>query len=245
MVNGSLRMTLTHADTSLVQAPRGQATLSAQVHDRLRDDIVSGALLPGQRLTLDTLIERYGVGATPLREALSRLSTSALIRGEDRRGFRVAPATVAHMEDILATRLAIEPVLVRSAFMSGDIAWEGRVLAAFHQLRGTGEMYQPSTHTIREEWEIAHRAFHAAVLSSASLRVLLQFQEVLWDHAARYRNLVSSSGLDPDVLLHEHEQICETVLARDADLACLLWNRHIQNAGNSVLAAMRLREAGT
>lgn len=227
------------ADIAAVHAPRGHATLSAQVHDRLRDDIVSGTLLPGHRLTLDALIERYGVGATPLREALYRLSTSALIHGEDRRGFRVAPATAEHLEDILATRLAIEPVLLQSAFMAGDLAWEARVLAAFHQLRGTGEMYEPSTKVIRAEWEIAHRAFHAAVLSSATLSLLLQFQEVLWDHAARYRNLVKSSGLEPDVLLQEHNQICDAVLGRDADLACLLWKRHIEKAGLSVLAAMR------
>lgn len=230
-----------YSDTLPGQTPRhfGQATLSAQVHDRLRDDIVSGALLPGQRLTLDAMIERYGVGATPLREALNRLSTSALIHGEDRRGFRVAPATVEHLEDILATRLAIEPILLQSAFEMGDLAWEARVLAAFHQLRGTGEMHEPGTHVIRSEWEIAHRAFHASILSSATFRLLLQFQTVLWDHAARYRNLVSSAGLEPDVLLQEHSQICDTVLARDADLACLLWKRHIEKAGLSVLAAMR------
>ncbi len=163
------------------------------------------------------MIERYGVGATPLREALNRLSTSALIQGEDRRGFRVAPATVAHLEDILATRLAIEPILLQSAFKMGDLAWEARVLAAFHQLRGAGEMYKAGTHAIRSEWEIAHRAFHASVLSSATLELLLQFQTVLWDHAARYRNLVASAGLEPDVLLQEHGQICDTVLARDVD----------------------------
>jgi DNA-binding GntR family transcriptional regulator len=229
-------------DTIQGQAPRqsSHATLSAQVHDRLRDDIVSGALLPGQRLTLEAMMERYGVGATPLREALNRLSTSALIHGEDRRGFRVAPATVEHLEDILATRLAIEPILLESAFKAGDLTWEARVLAAFHQLRGAGEMYEASTHTIRSEWEISHRAFHASILSSATLRLLLQFQAVLWDHAARYRNLVSSTGaLDPDVLLQEHSQICETVLARDIDLACLLWKRHIEKAGLSVLRSMR------
>jgi len=121
----------------------------------------------------------------------------------------------------------------------GDLAWEARVLAAFHQLRGAGEMYKAGTHAIRSEWEIAHRAFHASVLSSATLELLLQFQTVLWDHAARYRNLVASAGLEPDVLLQEHGQICDTVLARDVELACLLWKRHIENAGLSVLAAMR------
>lgn len=218
------------------------ATLSAQVYERLRDDIVTGDLLPGQRLTLESLGERYGVGMTPLREALSRLSASQLILGENRRGFRVAPATIAHLEDILATRQHVEPLVLRSAFEAGDLAWEARVLAAFHKLRGTA-MYSPEYHAIRPEWEVSHRAFHLAVLSSATLHTLRHFQHVLWDHAARYRNLVSSSGLDEQVLLQEHSQICDAVLAHDVEMACLLLRRHIEKAGESVLAGMRRQAA--
>jgi GntR family carbon starvation induced transcriptional regulator len=218
------------------------ATLSAQVYERLRDDIVSGYLPPGQRLTLESLGERYGVGMTPLREALYRLSASQLILGEDRRGFRVAPATIEHLEDILATRQHVEPLVLRSAFEAGDLAWEARVLAAFHKLRGTA-MYDPETHAIRPEWEVTHRAFHLSVLSSATLHTLRHFQHVLWDHAARYRNLVSSSGLDPQVVLQEHSHICDAVLAHDVEMACLLLRRHIEKAGESVLAGLRRQTA--
>lgn len=235
-------MTIDSSDSRSRSPSNSSATLSAQVYERLRDDIVTGDLPPGQRLTLESLGERYGVGMTPLREALSRLWASQLILGENRRGFRVAPATIAHLEDILATRQHVEPLVLRSAFEAGDLAWEARVLAAFHKLRGT-VMYDSQTDTIRPEWEVAHRAFHLAVLSSATLHTLRHFQHVLWDHAARYRNLVSSSGLDPQVLLQEHSQICDAVLAHDVEMACLLLRRHIEKAGESVLANMRQQKA--
>src|SRR3546814_6982232 len=77
-------------------------TLGSLVYDRLLDDIVTGSLTPGQKLTLDSLKERYAVGITPLREALYRLSTSLLVTAEDQRGFRVAPVSPEHRADILA-----------------------------------------------------------------------------------------------------------------------------------------------
>ena len=219
----------------------GAATLSAQVYEQLRDDIVSCELAPGSRLTLDMLGERYQVGMTPLREALYRLSASQLILGEDRRGFRVAPATVAHHDDILITRLHVEPLVLRGAFEAGDIGWEAQILGALHRLRSTA-MYEDDTRTIRPQWEIAHREFHLSVLSGAPLKTLLAFQHVLWDHAARYRNLVHASQLDPAVLQAEHDQICEAVLVRDVEMACLLLKRHIEKAGESVRDGLRQQE---
>jgi len=51
-----------------------RATLMSQVEDAVRWDIVSGELAPGQRLRAAELIQKYGVSATPLREALQRLA---------------------------------------------------------------------------------------------------------------------------------------------------------------------------
>ena len=221
-----------------------EETLSARVYERLRDEIVSGALEPGHRLTLGVLKERYGVGVTPLREAMLRLSASRLIVGEDRRGFRVAPATREHLADVLQTRQLVEALVLRSAFEAGNLEWEARVLAAFHRLKRTA-MYAPGASRIREEWELAHRDFHHAVLSPSPLQILLEFQAVLWDHAARYRNLVRAGRLDAEVLLHEHEQLMEAVLTKDVDMACMALRRHIRNAGNAVLAGMAASDPGS
>ncbi|HRO59343.1 MAG TPA: GntR family transcriptional regulator [Burkholderiaceae bacterium] len=221
-----------------------EETLSARVYERLRDEIISGALAPGHRLTLGVLKDRYGVGVTPLREAMLRLSASRLIVGEDRRGFRVAPATREHLADVLQTRQLVEALVLRSAFEAGSLEWEAHVLAAFHRLKGTA-MYEPGASVIREEWELAHRDFHHAVLSPSPLQILLEFQAVLWDHAARYRNLVRPARLDAEVLLHEHEELMEAVLTKDVEMACMALRRHIRNAGNAVLAGMAAPDPGS
>ena len=64
-------------------------TLAATAFERLRADILSCKLAPGSKLPFDRLKEDYGVGLSPLREALSRLATSGLVTMEGQRGFRV------------------------------------------------------------------------------------------------------------------------------------------------------------
>ena len=126
-------------------------TLASRIYEQLCGDIVAGALAPGQRLTLDALKERYQVGATPLREALYRLSTSLLVIGEDQRGFRVAPVSAEHLADILQSRQQIETLVLRNAFQHGGVAWEGRVVSALHELKGT-PMYRSDLPGVTDEW---------------------------------------------------------------------------------------------
>ena len=56
----------------------GSRTLIEQVYVQLRDDIVEGSLLPGAKLRIEHLRQRYGVGAGTLREAITRLVSDAL-----------------------------------------------------------------------------------------------------------------------------------------------------------------------
>ena len=61
-------------------SPRGVAssTRASAVYEQLRSDIAHGALEPGAKLRVEAMCKRYGVGASPLREALSRLSAEAV-----------------------------------------------------------------------------------------------------------------------------------------------------------------------
>src|SRR5690349_7523744 len=59
--------------------------------ERVKGDIMFGALPPNSKLRVRSLSLRYGVGTSPLREVLSRLVPEGLIEFEQNRGFWVAP----------------------------------------------------------------------------------------------------------------------------------------------------------
>src|SRR5215469_6763641 len=112
----------------------GPHTLATSVHARLRHDILRGVFHPGERLRLDALCERYKIGATPLREALNRLSAEELVSREEQRGFRVAPVSLADLAELTKTLCWITELALREAIKNGDAGWEDAVVLAAHRL---------------------------------------------------------------------------------------------------------------
>lgn len=223
------RKTSGHTTSSAVEEQDDdKSTLAARVYQQLRDDIVLGVLRPGQKLKLDSLKGRYDLGMTPLREALYRLSSSALVTVEERRGFTVASVSPAHLAEVIELREDAEVMLLRNAFKHSTLQWESRIVAAFHQLQRTAGN-KPNVGPPSSAWEAAHQNFHMALLSAAKLPMLSSFHAVLWDHAARYRNLAQAVDVRLDVF-EGHEQLMKAVIERDEGLACALLRRHISLA---------------
>lgn len=67
-------------------------TFSQEIADRLRDDILSGRIAEGGRITEQQLTERFGVGRSPVREAVLRLSMQGLLVAKPNRGAVISPA---------------------------------------------------------------------------------------------------------------------------------------------------------
>jgi len=63
---------------------------ASQILDKLTNDILQGVYLPNDKLQIKTLKDRYNVGTSPLREALSQLIAKDLVVSENQRGFYVS-----------------------------------------------------------------------------------------------------------------------------------------------------------
>jgi DNA-binding GntR family transcriptional regulator len=212
-------------------------TLAAQVYERLRDDIILAKLRPGQKLTMDLLKDTYQVGMTPLREALYRLSSSMLVTIENRRGFRVASVSPEHLEEVIKAREEVECILLRASFGNADVAWESRIVAAYHGLmRDSGSRPNPGPYT--STWEGSHQGFHYALLSAARQPMLEEFHRSLWDHCSRYRNLAYPGRVGMTSVFDGHQQLMEAAIARDVELATVLLRRHIALATSHIKGVM-------
>ncbi|HSW25026.1 MAG TPA: GntR family transcriptional regulator, partial [Burkholderiaceae bacterium] len=150
-------------ESAIVPAP--VRSLTSVAFERLRVDILAGELLPAERLRIQALSERYQVGATAIREALSRLVTEGLVTLEEQRGFSVTPVSSAELVDLTQTRVRVEQMALRLAVEHGDIEWESRLLSAFHRLSRT----PPPTSPERDaQWSAVHRAFHEALIDGCA-----------------------------------------------------------------------------
>jgi GntR family transcriptional regulator, carbon starvation induced regulator len=214
----------------------GPHTLATSIYARLRNDILRGVFRPGERLRLDALGERYEIGATPLREALNRLSAEELVNREEQRGFRVASVSLADLDELTKTLCWISELALRESIRNGDAAWEEAVVLAAHRLSRVAREGEAGYASFNPKWEERHRVFHLALIAACGSRWLIDFYAMLMDRNTRYRYLAFADGSEPRDVEAEHQAIYDAVLARDADRAVVAANLHIRKTTDSVVA---------
>ena len=146
------------------------------------------------------------------------------------RGFRVAPMSLADLEDLTRTRTLLECAALRDSIELGDDEWEARVVGAYHRLSRAEERLANDPAGVFDEWEARNRAFHEALISACPSRWILRFQALLYQQSHRYRRLSAMTTPVPASVHEEHRRIFEAALARDAERADQLIAQHIQLA---------------
>ncbi len=222
-----------------IKTPEGSGGVFSSTLVRLRKEILSGKIEPGEKLHLDQLRTEYDVSFSPLREALSRLVSEGLVlQAGDQRGFQVAPVSASNLEEVTLLRRSLEVIALRRSIENGDDAWETEIVSSLHHLSKLASRNPANRDTIDEEWESWHRKFHAALIGACKLPVLLQFCDTLYDLSDRYRrNFVQFRHVRRDVQ-SEHRAIADAALRRNGDLACRLMEDHIQLTATMILAVL-------
>ncbi len=214
--------------------PTSAESLTSMVYQKIMADIVGRRLKPGRKLLLQSLREDYGVGNSPIREALNRLAGQGLVVGKDQQGFRVAPASAEELLEIVKTRCWLEEIGLRESIRHGDEQWEERVLLANHRLTRTPRPKGKSLLEDRLKWEKRHREFHLTLLSACGSSILVDYCSDLQERTFRYRNLSSVRAYRNGLAVDEHRGICDAVLERDADRAVELLTAHYRATGEIV-----------
>lgn len=209
-------------------------TLSQAAYRALKNDIICGKRPPGERLRIEKLKTIYGIGPTPLREALQKLSQDGLVHSEGNRGFTVAPLDPSEFADLNVARTAIEKEALRLSIARGDNAWEARIVAASYIMRKEDTALQTAREGVPDSWERANAEFHSAMVSACGSRWLLRLRAGLHDLCERYRRASVYQKMSSRNLGAEHAEIADAVLARDADRACDLTERHFALTASSL-----------
>jgi GntR family carbon starvation induced transcriptional regulator len=209
-------------------------TLSERAATLVERDILTGHLAPGSRLGIVDLVERYEIGATPLREGLSRLVSRGLIVGIGQRGFRVADVSREDLADITCIRTAIEIEAIRLAIMNGDDAWEAGILSTLHQMRRhierTGDEFREGA----EDFDRLHKSFHTALLAACGSKRMLNAHSDLYDQAYRYRRVMMRQFDSGKKFVRAHQLLADCVLSRDIPGVQTMLSEHLRSTINFV-----------
>ena len=214
---------------------------TSDTYARIRDDVIVGHFPPGTKLKIEALRERYGFGATPIREALSMLAADGLVERMDQRGFRVAEVTSREFEELLGIRCAVEERALRLAVERGGKDWAEGIVLARYRLTATPRLNPDGQYDLA--WERCHKDFHMRLVSGCGSNLLLRLSNQLYNENNRYRFIARLNSSAYRDVAKEHEEIADAALARDADLAVGLLIHHYRTTGEVLRAELQRAES--
>lgn len=220
--------------------PSSPESITSQAYTRLREDIIAGILKPGQKLKIEELREKYEVGSSPIREALSLLTSDRFVERLDQRGFKVASVSAEEFQELLMTRCWLEEKALRESIAKGESSWEEQVVLAAYRLSRVPRSDAEDHFVSNAEWEERHKHFHMTLISACGSTLLWKFCNQLYDQNVRYRQLSGKNAYPTRDITAEHGAICDAVLARDADLAGELLVAHYENTGEFLKAQFEI-----
>lgn len=206
-------------------APASPQSSTQRAYLALRKDIITGRIPPGERLKVDALKTALDTGASPIREALSLLTSDQLVDRLDQRGFRVAQTSRAQFQEILDLRCNLEELALRASLENSNAEWEDALVLAHHHM-------SKADRTDLELFEVHHKRFHMALLDACQSPILLRFCGQLYDLNVRYRYLAGrSKSYGRRDVETEHRAILEAAIDRDAEKVCETLLDHYRKTG--------------
>lgn len=220
----------THSETPIPR-PRTlvqRASVRGQILNALRTALVTGELTPGAVYSAPALGERFGVSATPVREAMQQLALEGAVEVVPNRGFRVVERGARELAELAEVRALIEvPVMLRLARTISVERWA--------ELRPLAEAtVRAASSGCRATYAESDRSFHRAVLAFCGNEQLVQLADDLhrraqWPLVGPVR--VSGRG-HADLLADaaEHMALLDALIARDLDVVRSLVGEHFAGA---------------
>ncbi|WP_019984995.1 GntR family transcriptional regulator [Streptomyces sp. Amel2xE9] len=194
-----------------------RSSVRGQVLAALRTALATGELRPGEVYSGPVLGERFGVSATPVREAMQQLALEGAVEVVPNRGFRVVERGARELAELAEVRALLEvPVLLR---LAGTVPVE-----RWAALRPLAEAtVRAASSGCPAAYAESDRAFHHALLSLSGNEQLVRIAADL--HRRTQRPPAAAPALLADAT--DHTALLDALIARDLDAVRVLLHRHV------------------
>ena len=201
--------------------PVDKISLRDRVGHALRAAIISGEMQPGQVYSAPSLGARFGVSATPVREAMLDLVRENLVTIVPNKGFRVTEVSDTDLDEITQLRLLLEPPTVRDVtplIPDADFAELHELAQRIIDGARAGDLV---------EYTEADRRFHLRLLGYARNSRLTDLVSDLRAHTRLYGLAALLERGELVAVAEEHLTILAALRSRDAAAVERVLHEHI------------------
>jgi DNA-binding GntR family transcriptional regulator len=210
-----------------------QLSLSQNVYQVLKSEILECKLLPNSDLREQLLAQRFVVSKSPVREALLRLEQERLVTVSPRQGYRVAPLSLEDAREMFELRKVLEASCAEAAVANAT----PETLAGLDAFRTlTVARGEDRTNAFIKY----NRSFHSAIcLTSGNARMARLAIDLIEQMERMIRFSVDAvPAEEKDVLLAEHGEIIDAMQGGDRRGAVRLIKLHIADAEKRVVGSL-------
>lgn len=221
------------------------STLKEVAYGKIRQMIISGQLLPGEKLTERQLVEQLNMGRTPVREALLDLSYDHLVQIHPRKFVEIAPISPEIINEIFEVRICLEPAVLQRHFSTINPV---RLMEIYQGISENVKKYEQCLAESNSTQTLASypsgvveldEQFHTVLIESANncrinqiYRNFIDYTSLLWGINSR---LVAQRSYESD---REHLTIIHSIMNNRIDNAAQLLVQHLERSRNVLIYEM-------
>jgi DNA-binding GntR family transcriptional regulator len=214
---------------SATREPLQFRTKADLVYEQLREEILSGAVLPGQRVPISRVARDLGVSDIPAREGVKRLAADGLVSFTTHKGAVVTRMGRHEVEELFAIRTELEALALSHAAArigADELAALGVTLDEMRRAERAGDV---------ASYGRLNREFHMLAYAAQPYAKLRSMIESLWDSTDWCRRIFNTEAQSVCVSLLEHEAIYEALAAGDGEAASTALRAQKQRAASWLL----------
>ena len=201
-------------------------SLSEQIEDALKKEILEGRLAANQRISIDELAKKWEVSTMPVRDAIKQLESKGFVKVSPRSGVHVSDLDRKTFRDIFDIRIALECLAVETA----------TELIPDDKIQRLSDLYKEAEKQLKESGVsslmIKHDAdIHKLIIQYCDNPKLIQIMDNLRDLMDWASNtIVTNQPESYEIGFSEHKRILAALLERDAESAQLAMRDHLRNS---------------
>ena len=222
-----------------------KTTLVDTMYENIRGDITKHVLLPGERININELAERYGASQTPIKLALNRLVSENIIENFPRQGMRVKLVSPEEIEEIFSMRLMLDlyavPEIITTVNYSEDVRNKLLDNIKVHMAFVESDEYGFSVEAYQKNYGM-DRDFHEMYLKCSGSKKILDIFHYI-DPFLYTNYIFRQQSREKDLAgIKEHEGILNAILAKDAEEVRRAITLHNENAKRAVGLILKVNQ---